>query len=546
VAPGPSSPGALEQPPTSATIHDYLSVLARRKRLVLCALLIVPTVAVGFALAQQPLYKGTSEVLLGHLDLATSLTGIQDSSSALQPERVAQTQASLARVPTVAERTLKASGLPDRTVDDFLKSSSVTTAANSDLLEFSVTDPNRRLASRLASTYAREYTGYRRELDTAAIQRARQDVEKRIDELKARGADRGSLYASLVTNDEKLRTMEALQTSNAFVVRTADTAAKVRPQPMRTAILALALGLVLGVGLAFLVEALDTRVRQIDEIGQRLGLFLLARLPGRVRPQHRYSVVMLENSTGVEAEAFRVLRTNLDLVNREQARTIMITSALEEEGKSETVANLAVAFARSGRRVALVDLDLRRPTIERFFKLSGRHGITDVAVGSVGLDEALVPVLIERGFEGHSIAAVNGNGGRRPGTLEVLPAGTLPDDAGEFVGTHAFGEILRDLSDRVDIVLVDSPALLRVGDGIALSSYVDALLVVVRLNAVRRPILKELRRVLDACPTPKLGFVVTAVEDEEFGYPDYLERETSKNNWRTVARQLAGTASDRS
>jgi capsular exopolysaccharide synthesis family protein len=543
----PLEPG---EPSASPVLRGYLQVLARRKFPVLLSLLLVPTVVVVVSVTQQPLYQGSAEVLLSHPNLATGLTGIPDSS-VLQPDRVAKTQANLARVPTVAERTLRAAALRGRTVDDFLKASSVTAQINSDLLRFTVTDPDPKLASSLASTYAREYTAYRRGLDTAAIQRARRDLEKRIQALEASNGGRGSLYESLVANEDKLRTMEALLTSNASVVRENEASVKIRPQPKRAAILALALGLVLGVGLAFLAEAIDTRVRLVDEIGQRLGLPLLARMPERKSRRRRASflaqeaqspapssrLVMLEDPTSFEAEGYRVLRANFDFLNVEgRAQSIMVTSALEGEGKSETIANLALALARSGRRVALVDLDLRRPTLHRLFELSGSYGVVDVAAGDVELDQALVRVPLERRSNDFRIAEENSHG--RSDFLEVLPAGSVLPDAGEFVGTQALGQILRDLRHRADLVLVDAPALLRVGDAMALSAQVDALLVVVRFNAIRRPILKELRRVLDACPAPKLGVVITHA-DNELGY-GYAEIESRQSEESRAGVRLPG------
>jgi capsular exopolysaccharide synthesis family protein len=477
------------------------------------------------------MYQGSAQVLLGQLNLAAGLTGIPDSTQ-LQPDRVAQTQANLARVPTIAKRTLRAARLRHRTVDDFLAASSVTTQLNSDLLTFTVNDPNPKVASRLASTYAREYTTYRRELDTAAIQHARGDLQKQIKALQANNGAHGSLYESLLANDQKLQTMEDLLNSNASVVRADETPVKIRPQPKRTAMFGVALALVLAVGIAFLAEAVDTRIRVVDEIGRRLGLPLLARLPERRRrrrlglpgghddaqgPGLNPALVMLENPTGVDAEGYRVLRANLDFVNPEgRAQSIMVASALEGEGKSEMIANLAVAFARAGRRVALVDLDLRRPTLHQLFDLSGRRGVADVAAGVVDLEEALVRVRVERGSNDYPIAGSNPHD--QPAILDVLPAGSVSPDAGEWIGTQALGEILQGLRQRTDLILVDTPAMLRVGDAMAVSTHVDALLVVVRNNAIRRPVLKELRRVLDACPVPKLGFVVTHADNEIGGY----------------------------
>src|SRR5207247_6981470 len=119
------------------------------------------------------------------------------------------------------------------------------------------------------------------------------------------------------------------------------------------------------------------RVRKAEEIAEQLGIPLLARLPQPSRGlRNKNRLAALEEPDGAAAEAFRMLRTNLDFVNIDRsAKTIMVTSAVESEGKSTTIANLAVTLARSGRRVVLVDLDLRRPYLDRFFGLGGRPGV---------------------------------------------------------------------------------------------------------------------------------------------------------------------------
>jgi non-specific protein-tyrosine kinase len=258
---------------------------------------------------------------------------------------------------------------------------------------------------------------------------------------------------------------------------------------------------------------------------------------------------MLAEPNGVEAEAFRMLRTNLEFANLERdAHAIMVTSALEAEGKSTTVANLALALARTGKRVVLVDLDLRRPYLDRFFDLGERPGLTDVALGRVSLERALTPLAIteprgdeaepekEHTEDGHENGNGNGNGNRKStprarGMLEVLPSGPIPPDTGEFVGSQKLAGILDKLRKRADVVLIDAPPLLHVGDAMTLSARVDALLVVCRLNVVRRPVLNELARVLEACPAPTLGYAAAGVEaDEEYGstYGGYYYQRRSR------------------
>ncbi|MCP9487168.1 MAG: Wzz/FepE/Etk N-terminal domain-containing protein [Gaiellaceae bacterium MAG52_C11] len=505
-------------------LAGYLNILRRRKWMVLQAVVLVPAAAIGFSLSQTRLYEATAEVLLSRQNLATQLTGTPDATLNLQADRVAQTQAGLARVPDVARRVLRKTGVR-MTAAEFLESSSVSPQQNADLVEFRVTHRVPRIARQLATAYAQQFTEYRRELDTRALTRARIDVEETLAELAQAGDSRSTLYRSLLEKQQQLETLEALQSSNAFPVRDAEQSEQVQPRPVRNAILGLGLGLVLGLGLAFLWEALDTRVRSAEEIAARLGLPLLARIPqpGR-RLQRENRLVMLEDTTG--AEPFRMLRTNLEFARLDrEIKTIIVTSAVEREGKSTTVANLAVALARAGQRVVLVDLDLRRPYLDRFFDVGGRPGVTQVALGAASLEEALAPIAVN-GFDsrggGTSVegyGSQNGHAASRPGSLRVLAAGPIPPDPGEFVGTHRLGSILRDLRDDADVVLIDSPPLLRVGDAMTLSARVDALVVVARMNVVRRHMLRELNRLLETAPAAKLGFVLTgAGGGEAYGY----------------------------
>jgi succinoglycan biosynthesis transport protein ExoP len=507
---------------SDATLAHYLRVLRHRRWVVIQAIVLVPLAAIVLSLSHMAMYRATSEVLINRQNLASAITGTSDPNVNAQADRIAQTQASLARVPEVANRTLRAVNLR-RTADNFLAHSSVTAEPNSDLLRFGVTDHSPQLATSLATAYARQFSKYREELDTAAIQRARDGVIANMKKLEQAGRAKGSLYSTLAERSQQLATLQALQTANVTVVRVPESAGQVQPKPVRAGLIGAALGVILGLGLAFLWEALDTRVRSSEEVEERLGLPLLARLrepPRRLSRDER--LVMLEEPRGMQSEAFHMLRANVEFARLgHDARTILITSAVEEEGKSTTVANLAIALARTGQSVVLVDLDLRRPSLHRFFDLPDTTtGLTQVAIGDATLDESLMPIEISDG--GDLLDGVAGRG--RPlsltgGSLHVLTAGASPPNAGEFVGSYALERILIDLQTRFDTVLIDSPPALRVVDAIALSSKVDAMIVVVRLKVARRPMLNELKRLLSTAPSVKLGVVLTgASEDVGYGY----------------------------
>ena len=500
------------------------------------------------------MYQASAQVLLNRENLSSSLAGLgPDPTLYQQPQRIAATQASVARVPQIAARTLAAAKLKGRTVKQFLKHSKVTSAQDLDLLTFDVTDHKKAFAIRLATEYAHQYTLYRRHLDTLALDAALAGVDKTLGQLAKHGDKASALYGSLIDKHQQLLTLKSLQAQNAVLVRPANSAAKVEPRTVRNAVFGGVIGLMFGALLVFLAEAFDTRVRTADGVSELLGIPLLGRLPAPPRRlSKRHDIVMLAEPNSFRAEPFRVVRAHVDFANIGRgAQTVMITSAVEGEGKSTTAANLAIAFARAGRRVVLVDMDMRRPSLERFFvprenPSVGVPGLMHVIHGRVTLDEALVPVVLSaqstngggplsrRDPAAEMVAATDRIEQRlktpRQGTpspaaatktLALVTAGAVPPDPGEFVASKNLDRILAELKERADIVLIDSPPLLSLSDGFTLSEKVDALIMVCRLEQTRHPMLAEVKRLLDASPAVKLGLIVTGAEIEGGYYQRY-------------------------
>jgi Mrp family chromosome partitioning ATPase len=424
-----------------------------------------------------------------------------------------------------------------------LSESRVTPSADSDLLQISVKDGDREAAVRLANTYAKQFTQFSKERATDYIDEALASLQKRINSLAAHGQAASPLYATLVEQQGQLATVGKLMAGASSVLQPAGGAAKTRPQPRRDAILGFLFGGVLGIALAFLAEALDRRVRNEHEIDEALGIPLLARIPQPPRAlQKTDDLVMLHESTGAQAETFRKLRTSLEFLNPDGAmRKIMVTSAVEQEGKSTTIANLGVVLARGNRRVVVVDLDLRRPYLSRLFHVGGRPGITDVAVKQAELSDALRPIAIATGIQER--ANLNGRGGASngrtapSGLLHFLPAGTIPPAAGEMLRDERLLHVLDELATRFDVVLIDAPPLLAFGDTLTLSPHVDAIFAITRLGRVKRPILHEFARQLQSCQAKLLGYVLTGVEHSEsyrymYEAHEYYARETPSDKER--------------
>jgi polysaccharide biosynthesis transport protein len=488
------------------TLDDYLTLLWRRKWIILQAVVIVPVVAVALALRQSPVYQASSEVLLSRQDIGSELLGLQNTNLYTDPVRFAATQAAIARTPQLAQRVVEATKA-NESAGALLAASDVNPNPSADLLNFDVRSGNPELATRLATSYGRQFTIYRRQLDTAAMQSALTQVQNRLGELRKNGGTNSSEYSSLLTRAQQLKLYVNLQTSNTYLIREAQGATKIKPRPQHNGLLGLFGGIVLGVCLAFIAEALDKRVRSIEEIEATLGLPLLARIPEPTR-EHRRSdeVVMLTQPSSPEAEAFRVLRTNLQFLNVDQrAKMIMVTSSVAREGKSTTAASLAISVARAGARVALVDLDLHNPALGRFFDIANRPGFTEAALDLASVDEIVHHVSIAVGTANASRRG-NGHGLAR---LDVIPSGALPLNPGEFVESAAAERVLTSLREHYDFVFVDAPPLLPVSDAISLSAKMDGMIVLARLGLVERTNLRDVARILDRCPAAKLGVVIT-------------------------------------
>ena len=497
-------PAGLRDDGEAASLRDYFAALRRRWPVIAFFTVAVTVGAIVFSSRQHPLYKASADVLISQTNLAASLTGVNQTASAVPEDRYGQTQTELAREPSVASLAAKSVRGARLSAGDLLKSSSVAVGQNSDILTFAVSNRHPALAAALATSYARAYVTFRRRLDMATLQSARDGVEAELDRLRSTGQGNTPLASDLATKAVELQTMEAVQNANATLVRSGDSATKVQPRPKLYAAYGLVAGFLLGLVVAALLEALDTRVRSEEELTSALGLPLLGRIPelrGRRSAGKPQPPVLITSPTSPEAEAFRKLRAGVDLANlRHGARSILITSAILNEGKSTIAANLAVAMAQAGRHVSLVDFDLRAPALLDVFDLPSTRGLTDLALETIEFDDALQPV---------AVSGRGADGGWMEGSLDVLVPGMLPPDPASFIEAPVVSKLLDELGRRSDLILIDSPPLLSVGDTAALLPKVDAVILVASRKNLRRPMLAEVRRLLGSSQTIPLGVVAT-------------------------------------
>ena len=282
---------------------------------------------------------------------------------------------------------------------------------------------------------------------------------------------------------------------------------------MRNTLIGLLLGLVLGLALAALRDVFDRRVRSADDVASTLGLALLARLPGRELKRRGVSRLPLaDDPDGPRADAYRTLMYRLQMFTAERrAQVVMVTSAVEGEGKTTTAANLALALARAGHSTVLVELDLWRPSLHRLFGFKSRAGLAEVLTGRTSIGAVMV-----RADAGRVLAESGQNGGDPAlARLQVLPAGVSPSHPSDLIALPSLGFAMASLRSQFEIVIVDAPPLVQGGDGISLAGHADALLIVTKLAGVRREGLQELRRRLAAIPVPAIGVAVTDAERDD-------------------------------
>ncbi|HEV2068745.1 MAG TPA: P-loop NTPase [Acidimicrobiales bacterium] len=506
----------MASPPSGETadtrFRHYVHVLRRGRWLLAPTVVTVLGAVAVFTLRQERLYEASATVLINRASVAAVVAGTQGFTAQDFP-RVLQTKADLAHSFPVAARTLEASGLPGRNPTSFLERSSAEPRPQADLLQLSVRDPEPTVAKQLAGTFADEFVAYQHELESDALQAARTAVEQRLAETSGDTALSNALQARI----DQLTEIEALTTSLGQVVAYPTRAEQVQPKPLRNAMVGGAMGLLLGVGLVFLYDALDPRLRSSDEVGALLGLPLLGRLPSPPSDLDPNVPVLREHPHSSFAEAYRMLALSIEfLVSDTKLTVLAVTSALEGEGKSTTVANLGLALAEAGKSVVIVDLDLRRPTIATFFGGEDRSGVTDflAARGEVSDVVTLVPL---RGSGEDGERGVDSQTSPR-GSLRVIGAGTRTAEPSLLLRHPRLAKLVDYLRESVDVVLLDTPPLLRVSDPGSVAQLADGAIFVAKLGVVRRPMLREVQRVVQRYPTEALGFVLTNAEREQSPY----------------------------
>lgn len=528
----------------SVRLREYLALLQSRRWLVVLMVAAVVAATVLFSLQQTPLYESQAEVLVKPLDASTTATQVLPPN--LETERKLVTSQAIAER---AARQLES----DEEPRDLLENLSVSVATSTEILEIRYVDPAPETAQRGAQAFADGYLSYRRDQVIDDIEATSKAIQRRISGRSNRLAEINEEIESLETNDpesEELVDLEsdaaALETQIAVLQQEAIDATPSdlavgrivgpaalplepsSPDYVRNILIALVLGLALGVGLVFLLDRLDDRLRGREDLEMRLAAPVLALIPRAAswRRPKKAVLVTLADPHSPATEAYKTLRTAVQHVALQRdAKVFLITSALAGEGKSATTANLGVALAQAGKRTMLVSGDLRRPRLHEFFDGVADPGLTDV---------------LERDMNPWSVTL-------KPSAsdnLHLLPSGDMVPNPAELLERDEMTRLLSALRDTSDFVLVDSAPLLPVADAVTLAALADGVIFVADVETSTRSAVEGAVKQLRHVDAVVVGAVLNNLDTAgrgyygDYAYEGYAPQPASRRSRKAPGHRL--------
>lgn len=465
------------------TVRDYAQLLRRRWLLIALVTLLGGGLAAALSLSTRKEYSSSVGLFVSASQSSTDVGSIV-AVEQLTPERVAS-YADLASSTNIAAAVVHKLGL-NESPESLASRVSATVPLNTVVVDLTVTDPSKAQVPQIATALAEQLS--------ATVDKLEAPLSGQPSPIKVSLAQSATIPGAPTT-----------------------------PKTARNILFGLVVGLVLGAGLSILLEVLDTRIKDLDTLRDRLDLTPLGLMPfdrgAKSRP-----LVVRDAPQSARAEAFRQLRTNLQFLGVEEApKSILVTSTLPAEGKSTTAANLAIALAQAREPVTVIDADFRHPQLSQYLGISGAVGLSEVLIGRVTLAEALQPW------------------GEEEGMLTVLPSGSKPPNPSELLGSRAMSRVVAELSGR-GILIIDSPPVLPFTDATVLAKVTNTTLMVVRANSTRMDKLQRALQALRTVDASLAGVVLNMVPSKgpDIDYYGYYGKEQGRKASPTEPADDAG------
>lgn len=510
-------------------LREYLAIL--RKWAWLIGLGIILSAGTAFLVSKKmtPVYRASTTLLISQ----AREPALTDYTSILTSERLAKTYSELLTKRPVLKEVIT-NLYPNLDVEKLEEQIEVRPVRDTQLIEVSVEDTRPSLAARIANEIPKVFIEQNEAIQSERFAASKESLSQQMEELNseieqteesirqlqaapgpgtqeeiARLEDNLALYresyASLLRSYEEIRVAEGESLDTVIVVEPAEVPKEpVSPRTLLNTALAGAVGAMLAVGVVFLIEYLDDTIKTPDDAQRELALPTLGTISRIARVKSwRDSLVTFWHPRSPISEAYRVVRTNIQFSTvGNPTSALLVTSAVPLEGKTTTAANLAVVMAQAGKKVVLVDADLRRPTLHDAFDVRREPGLTDLLVA-----ERLRPseALIETHIDG----------------LRLLPSGTLPPNPAELLGSERMKRVLAQLEEEADVVILDSPPVLAVADASIVASRSSGVLLVVDAGKTRCEACRQGKEALEKAGGRLLGVVLNKVVPRRGGYYYY-------------------------
>ncbi len=471
-------------------LQDYVRVIRKRWRVIMATIVLALAAAAGYTLLTPPVYQSTAQLFVS-TSSAASPADLAAGKTFTQSQ--VKTYADLVTTPRVLDPVIARLSLP-RTATELGRVVDATVPAETVLINISARSGDAQQAPAIANAVAEQ-------------------TAKTIPELETVSRTSGSPV-------------------KVSVVMSAGPAERIAPRPLRTALLGLALGCVLGLGLGLLRDRYDTTLKSENDVKEITDSTVIGSIPYDATANSS-PLIIQSGPHAIRAEAFRVVRTNLQFVDvTNHPRVFAVTSSVPGEGKTTTAANLAFTMAAQGARVCVAEGDLRRAKLSEYLGMESGVGLTSVLIGEADLDDVLQPL---------------GESG-----VVLLGAGPVPPNPSELLGSPAMQELVAQLRRRFDYVVIDTPPLLPVTDAAVVSKLVDGAVLVVGASVVRREHVLRSLEILGTVGARTLGLIVnrapTGGRDAysyAYGYSHSHEPAAPRNK-RAGHRVLTATGARRS
>ena len=450
----------------------YLQIVRQRLWMIVVCPIVAALGAGIVSYILPPVYEAHVSV---YVRPAQPIGGIDPTTGApVTSDTILQTYAKWMTQPPIVNQVNSELGL-GLTYDELLKKIKVTPQPNTLLLDVAVQDTSRTVASDIANQLVSDFIATVRQTQTQAAASQPSTTQT---------ADNLVVTAPAVPPDKPVSPNKPLNVAIAF-----------------------AAGLLLALGLAFLLDYLDQSIKSDDDLVERLGLIPIGHIAYIPTAKSRRSELVALDTQSTSSEAFKALRTGvLFSTMDQQLNAIVITSSELGEGKSRTAANLAVSLAQSGHKTLLIDADFRRPSQHRIFGMVKNVGLSNLILGDVTQDDAI-----------RTVEAVP--------QLWLLTSGPTPPNPSELLGSARMMELMTRLWSEYDYVIVDTPPVNAVTDASILAASANATLLVVEHGRTTFPALRHAKGMLDRVSANTIGAVVNKVRASSgsyyYGYGNY-------------------------